>query len=147
MRTTREKLTTVKPFGLLLAMLLCIATASAEARERSTTRLEVPGIAGGTAVLEFSAAPLVSMTTIPFRLELKRADGSPLTGADVACDLTMPAMPMPENRPAAREMQPGNYRGEAVFTMAGAWQAACAIELPAGGKEILLFDIKRVLLK
>ena len=87
-------------------------------------------------VITFAAAPLVSMSATPFRLELKGADGLPQAGASVRCDLTMPAMAMPENRPELREVAPGIYAGEAIFTMAGAWQAAFAVERPEWGKEI-----------
>lgn len=138
---------TNKTFGCLFFLLLLLLPLSAQAKERSAIRLELPGIAGGRALLEFDTAKLVSMTSIPFCLKLEKADGSPLAGASVQCDLTMPAMQMPENRPKVLEKGSGSYRGQAVFTMPGKWQAAFAVQLPEGGKEILLFDIERVLLK
>jgi len=145
------QMTGIKPMtrgaALLLALLLCLATGAAAAQEKGKTRLRLPGIAGGTAELEFAAAPLVSMSAIPFRLELKGADGTAQGGATIRCDLTMPAMAMPENRPALKEVSPGVYAGKAVFTMAGAWQATFSADRPDWGREILIFEIEQVLMK
>ena len=69
---------TVKTFSLLIALLHCLLILPAQAENRATTRFELSGAAGETATLEFAAAPLVAMTVIPFRLELKNADGTPL---------------------------------------------------------------------
>jgi hypothetical protein len=110
------------------------------------TRLEIEGIDGGTAILTLASEPLRTMTRTPFHLMLTDGTGNPIAGAEVRCDLTMPAMPMPENRPAVREKD-GFYWGEAVFTMAGAWQATFQVAMPDGRLEILIFDIERVLLK
>jgi len=137
----------IRSAALLLALVLCLASGAEAAKERGTTRLQLPGIAGGTAVLEFSAAPLVSMSAIPMRLELMGVDGTPQAGAAIHCDLTMPAMAMPENRPALREIAPGIYTGEAIFTMAGAWQATFSVDRDGWGREILIFDIEQVKMK
>jgi hypothetical protein len=87
------------------------------------------------------------MTVIPFRLELKTADGAPLTGAKVNCDLTMPSMPMPENHPKVSERD-GAYFGEMIFTCTrGAWRFTCTVTRSDGGKQTLAFDIPRVRMK
>jgi len=147
MQTVRRNPVTVRTFSLLAALLPCLLILPAQAENRATTRFEVPAAAGGTAVLEFAAAPLVAMTVVPFRLELKKADGTPLTGAAVRCDLTMPSMPMPENRPkvSARD---GAYVGELIFTCTqGAWRFTCVVAQPDGQQQTLAFDIPRVRLK
>jgi hypothetical protein len=41
----------------------------------------------------------------------------------------------------------GAYRGTAVFTMAGAWQALVDVRIPGGAQEVLVFDIREVLIK
>lgn len=137
----------LKAAALLATFVLYLTVWNVEAGKRPSTRIEMEGIAGGKAVLEFASASLHTMTPTTFRLTLTNKTGMPIEGAKVDCDLIMPAMAMPENRPAVQETAAGVYLGEAVFTMAGAWQAVFSVEPSSGGKEILLFDIKRVLLK
>ncbi len=125
-----------------LALLLgcCLAAAG------GVTRMEASGDAGLTGVLELNAYPLRTMTVIPFRLLLRDAEGGALAGAPVTCDLDMPAMPMPRNRPRVQPCGDA-YQGIAVFTMAGAWTASFQAELPGGGRAELVFNIEEVLLK
>lgn len=130
--------------ALLAALLLWPSATPVAAAE--VTRLEMEGIAGGRAILNLAAAPLATMTPTPFHLMLTDVTGAPITGAEVRCNLTMPAMPMPENRPAVHEKD-GVYWGEAIFTMAGAWQATFNVAMPDGRLEILIFDLEGVLLK
>ncbi len=112
----------------------------------SVTRIEARSPGGLQGVLEFAAAPLVTMHPTPFRLALKGVDGTPFPPSTLTCDLVMPAMPMPENRP--RLVSDGeDFRGEAIFTMAGAWQARVTVHPVAGAEETLVFPIERVLLK
>lgn len=147
MQPARRNPVTVRTFGLLIALLHGLLILPAQAENRATTRFELAGAAGETATLEFAAAPLVAMTVIPFRLELKNADGTPLTGAEVRCDLTMPSMPMPENRPKITERD-GAYVGEMIFTCTrGDWRFTCAVTQPDRGQHTLAFDIPRVRMK
>ncbi len=126
--------------GLMLALLFGGAAQAAES-QGFTARSE--GLAG---TLTFAAAPLKSMTPVAFVLEVRDARGEPLTDCTVKCDLSMPAMPMPENRPSVKAEE-GRYLGEAVFTMAGAWRASFELQLPGGQRKSLTFDLPRVLLK
>lgn len=138
---------TVRIFSLLIVLLHCLTILPAQAGKAATTRFELPAAAGGTAVLEFAAAQLVAMTVIPFRLALKNADGTPLTGATVRCDLTMPSMPMPENRPKITEHD-GAYVGELIFTCTrGAWRLTCVVDQADGQQQTLAFAIPRVRMK
>lgn len=127
-------------FALTLAgILLTLPVLAAESTFKTT------GTAGSTGILTFARSPLKIMTPTPFTLGL---DGTAVVAAQlkVTCDLTMPAMPMPANRPivAAR----GDLlTGEAIFTMAGAWQANFVVLYPDGRKESLIFDIPQVNLK
>ena len=131
---------------LLLAFSTLLPTAMAAVAASPGTRLEMEGIGGGKAMLNLASAPLTTMTPTPFHLMLTDVTGTPITGAEVRCDLTMPAMPMPENRPELHE-EDGVYWGDAIFTMAGAWQATFSVQMPDGRLEILIFDVGRVLLK
>ncbi|ALC17083.1 hypothetical protein DSOUD_2320 [Desulfuromonas soudanensis] len=130
----------------VLTLLLILSALAVPALAGGETRLVERASGGLNAVLLLKEAPLVAMTQIPFELQLTDDAGSPLTGASVRCDLSMPAMAMPINRPAVTE-KGGSYRGEAIFTMAGAWRATFEILLPNGEAKTLIFDMDRVLLK
>lgn len=131
---------------LLLALPMLLLSAISAMAAAPGTDLEIGGIGGGKAILNLAAAPLITMTPTPFHLMLTDVTGAPINGVEVSCDLTMPAMPMPENRPAIHEKDDA-YWGEAIFTMAGAWQATFNVRMPDGRLELLIFDIDRVLLK
>lgn len=62
-----------------------------------------------------------SMREATIELSLTDAAGKPAAGRKVSFDLTMPAMAMPPNKPAAKEIRSGVYQAKAVFTMAGEW--------------------------
>ena len=95
-----------------------------------------------TGTLVFESSPLLSMTEIPFRITL--SDSKEVVSA--TCDLTMPAMPMPENRPAL-DCTDSTCTGTAIFTMAGAWRAACEFIMLDGTSKTLIFDIEMVKMK
>jgi len=93
------------------------------------------------ATLEIQSDELVTMTALPFRLVINHPDGKPLTGAKVRCDLTMPSMQMPENRPQVVERD-GAYVGEMILTCTmGDWRLACAAEDAKGVQQTVIFDI------
>lgn len=101
----------------------------------------------GGALLELQVDELVTMTPIPFRLLITEADGRPVTGARVSCDMTMPSMAMPENRPRVSERD-GAYVGEMIFTCAmGVWRIDCIAEKPDGSRRVMTFDIEKVRMK
>ena len=111
--------------------------------------LAFPATAGGTggAVLELQADKLVTMTAIPFRLTIRDAQGQPVTGARVNCNLTMPSMRMPDNRPKLTERD-GAYVGELILTCTmGDYRAECVVEEAGGARRTLAFDIGRARLK
>lgn len=128
---------------LSLALLSALLASPAFAAD---TRVEMPAFDGGRAALTFSANPLYAMTEVPFAIELHDAKGQSIDKAMVSISLDMPAMPMPKNTPAARWLM-GAYRGKAIFTMAGAWQAFVDVRIPDGPQEVLVFDINEVLIK
>lgn len=106
--------------------------------------LRAQGAEPGSAVLELATDGLVTMTPIPFRLRVKDAEGQAIRGAQVACDLTMPSMKMPQNRPKVTEGD-GFYGGELMFTCAqGAWRISCELVRKDHPKQTLTFDVERV---
>jgi hypothetical protein len=94
---------------------------------------------GITATLTVDPYPPRPMQKASFSLTLADAKGDPLTGVSVVFDMTMPAMPMPVNRPEAAETKPGTYTADVLFTMAGEWQAAAELALAGGRAETLTF--------
>ncbi len=141
--TRRFDLRSRRPW-LSAVLLFCLSLAVPAGA--ATTRVEASGTAGYCGVLEFAAAPLVTMRPTPFTLTLFAPDGRPTTAPDATCELTMPGMPMPDNRPelSARE---GRYSGAAVFTMAGSWRVVVALHSGNAEVDRLSFDLERVLLK
>jgi hypothetical protein len=110
-------------------------------------RVQATTTSAGTATLELLADELVTMTVIPFRLFISDAGGRPLTGARVSCDMIMPSMPMPENRPKVTERD-GAYAGELTFTCPmGAWQINCLAKKADGSHQTMTFDIDKVRMK
>lgn len=89
--------------------------------------------------LQVDPFPPRSMREATFTITATDPSGAPLKGATVTCDMTMPAMPMPANRPEAVEVDPGVYAARVMFTMAGAWEAAVRVVLPDGRAETFTF--------
>jgi hypothetical protein len=144
--TTAARIALPLLIGTVLALGL-VVFAGGRSEPRDPLRLETAGPAGGRARFELGSAPPRTMTPTPMQLELTTADGAPLTGAEVECDLTMPAMSMPVNRPQLRESTPGVYACEAVFTMAGDWEATFDIRLPDGEHRRLVFALGEATLR
>ncbi len=128
----------------VLALLFCLTVPAAYA---APIVLQAREAAPGTAVLELYVDELVTMTRVPFRLIFRDAGGRPVSGARVSCDMTMPSMAMPENRPKVAERD-GAYTGEMIFTCAmGAWQISCVAEKDDGSRQTAVFDIDKVRMK
>lgn len=130
--------------GLGMAIILIISVLPAAA---APIRIKAADAPPGNSVLELQTDELVTMTPIPFRLLIKDANGRPLTGAQVTCDMTMPSMTMPENRPRVTE-QDGVYTGEMIFTCAmGAWRITCTAISADNSSRTVTFDIESVKMK
>lgn len=136
----------IEPRFLLAGMtlsILCLLPASS----RAAVVFQESGDTPGSATLELLVEQPATMTVTPFRLHISDAAGKPLRGARVACELTMPSMPMPENRPAVRE-QEGFYGGELIFTCGmGAWRMTCRAAGQDGSLRTMSFDIPTVRMK
>jgi hypothetical protein len=89
--------------------------------------------------LQVDPFPPRPMREATFTITVTDPGGAPLQGATVVCDMTMPAMPMPVNRPEAAEDGPGVYVARVLFTMAGDWEAAVHVALPGGHAETFTF--------
>lgn len=119
-------------FNLILSLPLPLLAGEAH--------FETIGSQGQRASLTFDRAPLVIMRPTRMSLRLLGDNMPPVMPGKGECDLTMPAMPMPENRPGLHAL--GNELvGEAIFTMAGEWQASCSVESGSGAREIFVFNL------
>lgn len=128
-------------FVLIMALMLPAVASAAPIRIKATNATP------GSAILELQADELVTMTPIPFRLLISDATGQPLRGACVTCDMIMPSMTMPENRPRVTECADA-YGGELIFTCAmGAWRINCLAEKADGSRQTMTFDIDTVRMK
>lgn len=109
------------------------------------TSLQAEGKFGRQGTLVLGRDPLVTMQ--PTRLTLQITAPAPLpVQLQAYCNMTMPAMPMPPNRPVLKPKD-GKLVGEVIFTMAGAWRANCTVEYRDAPSELFVFYLDRVLMK
>lgn len=93
-----------------------------------------------TATLAVVPYPPVPMRDATLELALRDAQGQPLSGASVRFDLTMPeCISMPPNKPEATEADPGVYRAQTIFTMAGAWQIDAEVSRAGESEQFTFF--------
>lgn len=93
-----------------------------------------------TVVLALSPYPPVSFKEAAFNVTLTDAQGAAVTDAQITLDLTMPAMPMPVNKPAAEYTHEGLYAAPGRFTMRGEWWIEVVIER-GGQKQSAFFSV------
>lgn len=89
--------------------------------------------------LDVSPNPPLSMESSTLQIKLSDANQSPIQGAKITVDLSMPAMQMPMNNPKVTEVGQGIYTVDAMFTMAGEWQIL--IDVSADSTEVFSFPI------
>ena len=131
--------------ALTTFFICCLLTLSASAFA-AETRIEKAIPEGGKAVLTFDTDKLLTMTETPFSIEVIGGTGKVFNNAAVSLRLIMPAMSMPVNRPKATWLD-NAYRGQAVFTMAGEWNAIMIINRPGYDPIDLIFKLGLVQMK
>ena len=117
----------------------CGSPAGAAAQTATETSGFVQTGSEMSVALQVDPFPPRSMREATFTLTVTDPSGAPLEGASVVWDMTMPAMPMPVNRPVAAEDAPGVYVARVLFTMGGDWEAAVRVALPDGRAETFTF--------
>jgi hypothetical protein len=130
----------------LTTFFVCLLLSLSVAAFATETRLEKAMPEGGTAVLTFASDQLLTMTETPFTVELTGGTGKVFSDAAVSLRLVMPAMAMPLNKPKAIWLDDA-YHGQAVFTMAGEWNAIMIIQRPGHDVIDLTFKLGRVQMK
>ena len=138
----RNKLFRTTLTTLFICFLLSFSTAAFAAE----IRLEKAIPKGGIAILTFAAEPLLTMTETPFTVKLTGSTGKVFSDAAVSLHLMMPAMAMPPNNPKALWLE-DSYQGQAIFTMAGEWNAIMIIQRPGHDVIDLTFKLGQVQMK
>lgn len=83
----------------------------------------------GDLLVSLKITPYPPQGRNPTSLDITVADSSglPVSDAQVRLNLTMPAMPMPPNQPAAQAAGNGHYTASTRMGMPGQWQIAVLI--------------------
>ena len=131
--------------ALTTFFIYCLLSVSVSAFA-AETRIEKAIPEGGKAVLTFDTDKLLTMTETPFSMEVIGGTGKVFKNAAVSLRLVMPAMSMPVNRPKTIWLD-NAYRGQAVFTMAGEWNAIMIINRPGYDPIDLTFKLGLVQMK
>jgi hypothetical protein len=87
--------------------------------------------------LALSPYPPAGFSTANFDVTLKDESGQAVSDASITLDLTMPEMPMPNNKVAAKYTDNGLYQGAGRFTMRGWWRIEVIIQ--RGGEKLSAF--------
>lgn len=90
--------------------------------------------------LALTPYPPVGWQEASFDVTLTDGQGQAITDAQISLDLTMPAMPMPQNTVVAQHTSTGFYHGTGRFTMRGLWRIEVIIER-GGQKQSVMFDV------
>jgi len=76
------------------------------------------------------------MKPLHAHLFIKGIGNAPVTGAQIVCSLTMPAMAMPKNMPPIKESStPGQYDGIFLLTMGGLWNVELTTTYSSGARD------------
>ena len=109
----------------------------------SSTQVAGAGQPNGTVIVSQTVnGDVISLTAIPqnygtygFTIEALDGQGTPIQGATVSMDLSMPAMamtPLSVKLGASNPPIPGTYQAQGVLAMYGQWQAAVTVQPPNG---------------
>ncbi len=90
--------------------------------------------------LALSPYPPAGFSKSDFDVTLTDDKGQPVADAKVSLDLTMPAMWMPTNTPAAQHVGNGRYHATGLFTMRGQWRIQVIVDR-GGAKQSAFFDV------
>jgi nitrogen fixation protein FixH len=102
--------------------------------------------AGGTRLsLELAPRPVRALADLAATVTVTR-EGTPVEGAEVSLELSMPGMYMGENRAALRPDGAGRYAGRAVVLRCASgrtdWVAEVVARLPGGGEARARFPLQ-----
>ena len=102
--------------------------------------------AGVTYELIIEAETPEVMKALPVRLNLFDEEGTQITGAQIGCSLTMPAMAMPNNKPPIKESdQPGQYEGIFLLTMGVLWHVELTMSCCNGKNDAIVIPVPGVM--
>ncbi len=90
--------------------------------------------------LALAPYPPTVFTKSDFDVTLTDDKGQPVADAQVGLNLTMPAMWMPTNTPAAQHVGNGRYHATGLFTMRGLWRIQVMVDR-SGARQSAFFDV------
>lgn len=127
---------------ILLAILITLAPSFSFAEQVKFQQTSGAGISYELTIE--SESPEV-MKPLPIKLKVSSPQGSPITGAQLTCSLTMPAMAMPKNMPPIKEgKQSGQYEGIFLLTMGGLWHVELIMSYGDGKQDAVVIPIPGV---
>jgi YtkA-like protein len=92
--------------------------------------------------LSVSPEPLTAGQETAFTLQVSDVTGAPVNGAQITCDYTMPAMPMPTMLVAARADGGGRYICEETLSDPGAWALSVTVTMPGASAVHTVFALQ-----
>jgi hypothetical protein len=95
-----------------------------------------------TLSLAVNPEPLTARAETTFTLRITDVAGAPVRGARVACDYTMPAMPMPTMHVTATSDAAGAYICHETLTDSGAWALTITLTPPDGAPVHTTFPLQ-----
>lgn len=111
-------------------------------------RYQVTSEAGVSYELVIESETSEVMKPLPVTVNVSGPNGAPITGAQLSCSLTMPAMAMPNNKPPLKESaKSGQYKGVFLLTMGGLWHVELSSTHMTGERETVVISIPGVMSK
>lgn len=116
----------------LVAILMVVAVVMGCSKKDEKQALPTPPPMQGFAEVKLAMDPFppVALKDTTFTATITDEGDTPINGANVVFDLSMPGMYHGENRPAAAEISPGVYQAKGIFTMGGKWHVRVEVKAP-----------------
>lgn len=134
-------LKTVHILSVIFILTLTITSSACADHIRYTANAD----SGTVFELIFQSEKPEVLKPLPVKLTITDKHGNRVTGSEVACSLTMPAMAMPANTPKIQATDiDGQYSSIFLLTMGGLWYVELTATYPSGNNEHVIIPIPGV---
>jgi len=140
MRAAISGLGTGNESGRLVALSVDGKTIATDTNNQMLENTATQNIGNLNVSLALSPYPPVGWQEGSFDVTLTDEQGLPINDAKISIDLTMPAMPMPQNTVEAVYTTNRLYHATGMFTMRGLWLIEVIIER-SGVKHSIFFEV------